>query len=201
MVLGSMPASISAVASWIAWVHSSREAYLYAGRDLNFESGRDTTIAGARLEGENVYGDVGRNLTVSSVPDTGKVNGKEYDVSATVTVGYGVSVSGSVGYGQTTGKTDWVDTQTAIIGRDRVDIRTEDHTQIDGAVIASQTGNLKLDTDTLGFRDIKGVDNEQGYYLNAGGSLADQWQWATGQEPSWQRESGSNGWSLEEVLN
>jgi filamentous hemagglutinin len=175
-----------------------QEAYLYAGRDLNFESGRDTTIAGARLEGENVYGDVGRNLTVSSVPDTGKVNGKEYDVSATVTVGYGVSVSGSVGYGQTTGKTDWVDTQTAIIGRDRVDIRTEDHTQIDGAVIASQTGNLKLDTDTLGFRDIKGVDNEQGYYLNAGGSYNPTS--GNGQQDKSQvgkGESGSNGWSLE----
>ena len=175
-----------------------QEAYLYAGRDLSFESGRDTTIAGATLQGESVHGDVGRNLTVSSVPDTGKVKGKEYDVSATVTVGYGVSVSGSVGYGKTTGKTDWVDTQTAIIGRDRVDIRTEDHTQIDGAVIASQTGNLKLDTDTLGFRDIEGVDKEHGYYLNVGGSYG--FSGSSGQQDKSQvgkGESGANGWSAE----
>src|SRR3546814_11216552 len=31
-------------------------------------------------------------------------------------------------------------------------------------------GNLKLDTDTLGSRNITGKDNEHGYYLNVGGS-------------------------------
>jgi filamentous hemagglutinin len=171
-----------------------QEAYLYAGRDLGFESGRDTIVAGAVMEGENVVGEAGRNLIVSSVPSTGKVSGREFDLSATVTVGYGVSVSGSVGYGQTTGKTEWVDRQTSIVARDKLDIRTENHTQIDGALIASQTGNLKLDTDTLGFRDIKGEDKEHSYYLNAGGS------YGTGQQDSSQSgkgESGANGWSLE----
>lgn len=146
------------------------------------------------IEGENVVGEVGRNLIVSSVPSTGKVSGREFDLSATVTVGYGVSVSGSVGYGQTTGKTEWVDRQTSIVARDELDIRTENHTQIDGALIASQTGNLKLDTDTLGFRDIKGEDKEHSYYLNVGGS------YGTGQQDSSQSgkgESGANGWSLE----
>lgn len=170
-----------------------QEAYLYAGRDLSFESGRDTTVSGAKLEGENVTGEVGRNLIVSSVPDTGKVSGKEFDLSATVTIGYGASVSGSVGYGETTGKTHWVGNQTAITARDRLDIRTEEHTQIDGAVLASQTGNLKLDTDTLGFRDIKGEDKERSYYLNAGGS------YGSGQQDQSQQgkgETGVNGWSL-----
>lgn len=170
-----------------------QEAYLYAGRNLNFESGRDTTVAGAKLEGENVTGEVGRNLTVSSVPDTGKVRGKEFDLSATVTIGYGASVSGSVGYGQTTGKTNWIGNQTSITARDKLDIRTEAHTQIDGAVLASQTGNLKLDTDTLGFRDIKGEDKERSYYLNAGGS------YGSGQQDQSQQgkgEAGVNGWSL-----
>lgn len=170
-----------------------QEAYLYAGRDLNFESGRDTTVAGATLQGENVTGEVGRNLTVSSVPDTGKVRGKELDISATATFGPGAGFSASVGYGQTTGKTNWVGNQTAITARDKLDIRTEEHTQIDGAVIASQTGNLKLDTDTLGFRDIKGEDKEQSYYLNVGGS------YGAGQQDKSQEgkgEAGVNGWSV-----
>lgn len=170
-----------------------QEAYLYAGRDLSFESGRDTTVSGAKLEGENVVGEVGRNLIVSSVPDTGKVSGKEFDLSATVTIGYGASVSGSVGYGETTGKTNWVGNQTSITARDKLDIRTEEHTQIDGAVLASQTGNLKLDTDTLGFRDIKGEDKERSYYLNAGGS------YGSGQQDQSQQgkgEAGVNGWSV-----
>ncbi|WP_236537490.1 hypothetical protein, partial [Pseudomonas syringae] len=41
---------------------------------------------------------------------------------------------------------------------DQVDIRTGNHTQLDGALIASDTGNLKLDTNTLGFSDIAGKD-------------------------------------------
>lgn len=138
---------------------------------------------------------MGRDLTVSSVPDTGKVSGKEYDASLTVTVGYGASVSGSVGFGETTGNKDWVGNQTSVIARDKLDIRTEDHTQIDGAIIASQTGNLKLDTDTLGFRDIQGEDKEHGYYLNAGGTYG-----TGGQQDSSQvgkGESGVSGWSAE----
>ncbi|CAH0321622.1 DNase CdiA [Pseudomonas brassicacearum] len=147
-----------------------QEAYLYAGNQLNFESARDTTVAGATLRGDAVIGDVGRNLTVTSVPNTGKAEGKEFDASLTVAVSYGVTVSGSVGYGQTNGKTNWVENQTVISGANKVDIRTENHTQLDGAVLAADNGNLKLDTGTLGSRDITGKDNEHGYYLNVGGS-------------------------------
>lgn len=150
-----------------------QEAYLYAGNQLNFNSGRDTTITGAQLEGEQVIGRIGRDLRVASVPDTGKVSGKELDASVTVSIGYGRgSVSGSVGVGKTTGSTDWVDSQTRIVARDELDIRTENHTQLDGAVLASKTGNLKLDTDTLGFRDLKGHDRERSWYINAGGTYS-----------------------------
>ena len=144
-----------------------QEAYLYAGNKLDFESGRDTKIAGATLRGDEVIGDVGRNLTVSSVPDTGKVRGQELDLSIT---GSFYGVSGSVGYGKTTGQTNWVENQTVINGKNKVDIRTEGHTQLDGAVLTADNGNLKLDTDTLGFRNITGKDNEHGYYLNVSGS-------------------------------
>ncbi|WP_158242638.1 MULTISPECIES: hemagglutinin repeat-containing protein [unclassified Pseudomonas] len=144
-----------------------QEAYLYAGNRLGFTSGQDTNIAGATLRGDEVVGRVGGDLNVSSVADTGEVKGKEFDISAT---GSFVGVSGSVGYGQTTGKTNWVEEQTSITGKSKVDIRTENHTQIDGAVIAADNGNLKLDTGTLGFSDIAGKDKEHGYYLNVGGT-------------------------------
>lgn len=189
-----------------------QEAYLYAGKQLNFESGRDSTIAGARLEGQDVIGRVGRDLLVSSVPDTGKVSGKELDASLTVSVGlYGsVSVSGSVGVGKTSGSTNWVENQTGIVARDRLDIRTENHTQLDGALLASDSGNLKLDTGTLGFRDIEGHDREHAWYINAGGTYswgsdsgsggqpADGNAAATGAvvDPSQQNKDGSNNWNL-----
>ncbi|MCD5977722.1 hemagglutinin repeat-containing protein [Pseudomonas quasicaspiana] len=173
-------------------------AYLLAGNQLGFESGRDTTIAGAQLSGKDVTGNVGRNLSVSSVPDTGKASGKQFDVSATVVVGYGASVSGSVGYGKTDGKTNWVGNQTSITAQDKLDIKTGEHTQLDGALISSNTGNLKLDTGTLGFSDIAGQDKERSYYLNVGGSYG--LEGGQAQQDSSQvgkGNSGANGWSVE----
>ena len=39
------------------------------------------------------------------------------------------------------------------------------------ALVAADNGNLKLDTGTLGFRDISGQDKEHSYYVNAGGTF------------------------------
>ncbi|MEH3021628.1 MAG: hemagglutinin repeat-containing protein [Pseudomonas oryzihabitans] len=180
-----------------------QEAYLYGGGKVSFTSGRDTTVAGATIRGQDVAGDVGRNLTVSSLPDTGKASGREYDASLTVTVGYGASVSGSVGYGETNGQTNWVNRQTGITAADSLNIRTGNHTQLDGAVLASDNGNLKLDTGSLGFRDIAGEDREHGYYLNVGGTygLSNGSSGSTNaqQDPSQvgKGKTGVNGWSVE----
>lgn len=37
-------------------IQKQQDAYFYAGKNLNFESGRDTTVAGAHLDGEDVKG-------------------------------------------------------------------------------------------------------------------------------------------------
>ncbi|MFT8230456.1 hemagglutinin repeat-containing protein [Pseudomonas guariconensis] len=174
-----------------------QEAYVYAGDQLKFTSGKDTNIQGAQLRGDEVIGRVGGDLNVASAIDTGKVKGKEFDLSATVTIGPGSGVSGSVGSGRTTGSTEWVENQTRITGRDKVDIRTQNHTQLDGALIAADNGNLKLDTGTLGYSDIAGKDQEHGYYLNVGGS----WKQGSGspqQDKSQEGkgEKGENGWSV-----
>ncbi|MGE8412843.1 MAG: hemagglutinin repeat-containing protein, partial [Pseudomonas sp.] len=173
-----------------------QDAYLYAGDRLKFESGKDTNIAGANLRGDEVVGRVGGDLKVASVADTGKVKGKEFDISVTATIGPGAGVSGSVGYGQTTGKTDWVEEQTRITGKSKVDIRTENHTQIDGALIAADNGNLKLDTGTLGFSDIAGKDKEHGYYLNVGGTLSSGDGTAQDSSQQGKGKDGETGWSV-----
>ncbi|MBA2921589.1 filamentous hemagglutinin N-terminal domain-containing protein [Pseudomonas sp. P7] len=175
-----------------------QEAYLYAGDRLSFNSGKDTNISGATLRGNEVVGRVGGNLNVSSATDTGKVKGKEFDINVTVTVGPGAGVSGSVGYGATTGKTNWVGQQTSITGVQAVDIRTENHTQIDGALIAADNGNLKLDTGTLGFSDIAGKDKEHGYYLNVGGTYNAGSSGGTAQDASQtgKGKEGESGWSV-----
>ncbi len=173
-----------------------QEAYLYAGERLGFTSGRDTNVAGATLRGDEVVGRVGGDLNVSSVVDTGKVKGREFDISVTATIGPGAGVSGSVGYGETTGKTNWVGQQTSITGKDKVDIRTENHTQLDGALVAADNGNLKLDTGTLGFSDIAGEDKEHGYYLNVGGSYSKGGGNAQDSSQVGKGKQGEAGWSV-----
>ncbi|MBI6799355.1 hemagglutinin repeat-containing protein, partial [Pseudomonas syringae] len=174
-----------------------QEAYLYAGNHLGFTSGQDTNIAGATLRGNDVVGRVGRDLNVTSLPDTGKAQGKEFDLSATVVVGFGGSVSGSVGYGQTNGSKNWIEEQTRITAKDKVDIRTENHTQFDGALIASDSGNLKLDTNTLGYSDIAGKDKEHGYYLNVGGSYGTGSSTTQDSSQVGKGDNQKNGWSVE----
>lgn len=87
--------------------------------------------------------------------------------------------------------------QTRITGQDKVDIRTENHTQLDGALIASDTGKLKLDTGTLGFSDIAGKDKEHGYYLNVGGSYSKGGGGAQDSSQVGKGEKDKNGWSIE----
>ncbi|OIN99381.1 MAG: hypothetical protein AUJ49_11295 [Desulfovibrionaceae bacterium CG1_02_65_16] len=50
-----------------------------------------------------------------------------------------------------------------------MDIRTEKNTDVEGAVIASGTGNLKLDTGTLTYKDI--YDHDTGSNTNVGVSV------------------------------
>jgi len=140
---------------------------------------------------------VGGDLLVTSLADTGEVKGREFDLSATVTIGPGSGFSGSVGYGETSGSTHWVENQTRITAAERLDIRTENHTQIDGALIASDSGDLKLDTDTLGFSDIAGHDKEHSYYLNVGGSYSSGGGTQQDASQVGKGKEGESGWSVE----
>ncbi|GLS24774.1 hemagglutinin repeat-containing protein [Marinibactrum halimedae] len=170
-----------------------------AGNNLSITSGGDTTVAGANLHGGEVNMDVGGDLTVASVQDTGEVEGSRWDVSLGVTAGAGVSVNGSVGYGETEGSKAWVNEQTGITG-ERVNINVGGHTQIDGAVIAAvdegedgqlqDNGNLTLSTGTLGFSDIQDHDKEESYYLGVSFGFG-------GDNPDTNAEEGSSSWGVD----
>lgn len=155
-------------------------AKLLAGESLNIKTGQDATIAGANLEAKDISLDVGRNLTVASLQDTGKVDGQRMDANISATVGIGFSISGSVGYGETEGKKAWVNEQTSIVGSNSVDINVGKHTQIDGAVIANidkegkDQGKLTLNTNSLAYTDLKDTNKEKSFYLNVSGGYSNQ---------------------------
>ncbi|WP_147820172.1 hemagglutinin repeat-containing protein [Salidesulfovibrio onnuriiensis] len=142
-----------------------------AGEILTVESGKDTTIEGANLSGKEVAMNVGENLVVRSVQDTASAKGNNYSVGGSATVGMGVNVSANVGYGENKSESKWVDQQTSIIGKEKVDIYTGKNTHVEGAIIAAENDNLVLNTETLTYKDIHDSDTSESFNAAVSGSV------------------------------
>jgi len=149
---------------------------LDAGNRVSLTSGRDTTLKGAQVSGEQITADVGRNLTLQSEQDSDRYDASQKDISAGGSFTFG-SMTGS-GYVSATqdklhSNFDSVKEQTGLYaGSGGYDIRVGEHTQLDGAVIASTADRDKnsLDTGTLGWSDI---DNRADFSAkHSGGSLS-----------------------------
>ena len=149
-------------------------AVVIAKETLTIESGQDTTVAGANLEGKKVAMNVGRDLTVKSEQDKRSAAGSNWNVGGAVTIGYGASVeaSASLGIGKSEADSAWVNKQTSIIGKEEVDILVDKNTHIEGAVIAAENGNLKLDTETLTYIDILDHDKAENFQVSLSASYA-----------------------------
>ena len=137
------------------------ETTIDSGNKVNITSGRDTTLTGAQVNGDSVKMNVGRDLTLTSQQDSDRFDAKQTSVSGGVSVPIG-SPGGSVQFSTSRDKLqsnyDSVQEQTGIFaGKGGFDITVGNHTQLDGAVIASTADKSKnsLDTGTLGFSDIE----------------------------------------------
>ncbi|EPB8447381.1 VENN motif pre-toxin domain-containing protein, partial [Escherichia coli] len=145
-------------------------------------SGRDTTLTGAQAGGETVKVDAGRHLTLTSEQDSDRYDSKQQNASAGGSFTFG-SMSGSASVSLSRDKMhsnyDSVQEQTGIFaGRGGFDVTTGQHTQLNGAVIASTAtaDKNRLDTGTLGFSDIENradfKTEHQSAGLSTGGSVA-----------------------------
>ncbi|ENL4659439.1 hemagglutinin repeat-containing protein, partial [Escherichia coli] len=136
------------------------ETALDAGKNVSLTSGRDTTLSGAQVSGEKVTADVGNNLTISSLQDSDRYDSRQNSVAAGGSFTFG-SMSGS-GYASISqdkikSNYDSVREQSGIYaGKDGFDVTVGNHTQLNGAVIASTATDDKnsLSTGTLGWSDI-----------------------------------------------
>ncbi|EIG93024.1 hemagglutinin repeat-containing protein [Escherichia coli] len=136
------------------------ETTLDAGKNVSLTSGRDTTLSGAQVSGEKVTADVGNNLTISSLQDSDRYDSRHNSVAAGGSFTFG-SMSGS-GYASISqdkikSNYDSVREQSGIYaGKDGFDVTVGNHTQLNGAVIASTATDDKnsLSTGTLGWSDI-----------------------------------------------
>ncbi|MEG0869690.1 MAG: hemagglutinin repeat-containing protein, partial [Hafnia sp.] len=160
------------------------ETTVDAGNQVTINSGRDTTLAGAQVNGNQVTADVGRDLTITSTQDSDHYDSKQNSVSGGVGYTFGAgTASASINASRDRMKSDYdsVQEQSGIFAGDGgIDITVGKHTQLDGAVIAS-TGSVdknSLDTGTLGFGDIHNQADykveHQGGGISTGGSIGQQ---------------------------
>ncbi|MGF7227548.1 filamentous hemagglutinin [Pantoea agglomerans] len=160
------------------------ETTLDAGNRLSLTSGRDTTLTGAQANGESVKVDAGRNLTLTSEQDSDHYDSKQQSASAGGSFTFG-SMTGSANVNVSRDKmhSTWqsVAEQTGIFaGKGGFDVTVGEHTQLNGAVIASTADASlnKLDTGTLGFGNIENHAEyeveHQSAGMSTGGSIGGQ---------------------------
>ncbi|HFS2005868.1 TPA: hemagglutinin repeat-containing protein, partial [Escherichia coli] len=157
-----------------------------SGKTVTINSGRDTVLNGAQVNGNKIIADVGHDLLISSQQDTSKYDSKQTSVAAGGSFTFG-SMTGS-GYiaasrDKMKSRFDSVAEQTGMFAGDGgFDITVGRHTQLEGAVIASTATPDKnhLDTGTLGFSDLHNEADykvsHSGISLSGGGSFGDKFQ-------------------------
>ncbi|HFL4473978.1 TPA: contact-dependent inhibition toxin CdiA [Escherichia coli] len=162
------------------------ETTIDSGKTVTINSGRDTVLNGVQVNGNKIIADVGHDLLISSQQDTSKYDSKQTSVAAGGSFTFG-SMTGS-GYiaasrDKMKSRFDSVAEQTGMFSGDGgFDITVGNHTQLDGAVIASTATADKnsLDTGTLGFSDIHNEADykvsHSGISLSGGGSFGDKFQ-------------------------
>ena len=162
------------------------ETAIDSGQTVTVRSGNDTVLNGAQVNGNKIVADVGHDLLMSSQQDSNKYDSKQTSVAAGGSFTFG-SMSGS-GYiaasrDKMKSRFDSVGEQTGLYaGKGGFDITVGNHTQLDGAVIASTATADKntLDTGTLGFSDIHNEADfktgHSGISLSGGDSFGDNFQ-------------------------
>lgn len=160
---------------------SYTNALVAAGNNLSTSSDRDTNIKGAHVQGNTMDMTVGRDLNVHSLQDQAQNSGNSWSLGGSIgfdiTGGLpdkiaGIPVHGSngsslnLGGGTSTGSTAWVSGQTSITAKEGLNIYTEKNTDIKGAVIAADNGNLLLNTGSLSHSNIQ--DKNKSESVSAG---------------------------------
>ena len=136
------------------------ETTIDSGKTVTLTSGRDTVLNGAQVSGNTLIADIGRDLLLSSQQNSNQYDSKQSSVAAGGSFTFGTMTgSGYISASQDKMKSrfDSVAEQTGLYaGQGGFDITVGNHTQLDGAVIASTASADKnsLDTGTLGFSDI-----------------------------------------------
>ncbi|WP_228291746.1 hemagglutinin repeat-containing protein, partial [Klebsiella aerogenes] len=162
------------------------ETTIDSGKMVTIKSGNDTVLNGALVNGNKIIADVGHDLLMSSQQDTNRYDSKQTSVAAGGSFTFGsMTGSGYISASQDKMKSrfDSVAEQTGLFaGNGGFDITADNHTQLDGAVIASTAtaDKNRLNTGTLGFSDLHNEADfkteHSGISISGAGSLGDQFK-------------------------
>lgn len=162
------------------------ETTIDSGKTVTIRSGNDTMLNGAQVNGNKIVADVGHDLLMGSQQDSNKYDSKRNSVATGGSFTFGsMTGSGYISASQDKMKSrfDSVAEQTGIFAGDGgFDITVGNHTQLDGAVIASTATADKnsLETGTLGFTDIHNEADfktqHSGISISGAGSFGDQFK-------------------------
>ncbi|MCL2896794.1 hemagglutinin repeat-containing protein [Brenneria tiliae] len=151
---------------------------VYATEQVKLVSGADTLLNGAVVSGQRVAADVGGDLLISSTQDKATYDSKNSSAGLNVSICVppicaGQTVAGNANLSQQILNNNYasVREQSGIrAGDGGFDIRVGNHTQLDGAVLASEADADKnrLSTATLGWRDIANISDYQGSGFSIG---------------------------------
>lgn len=145
---------------------------------LSLSSGRDTVLSGAQALGDKITANVGRDLTLTSLQDTDNYQSKQQSISGGGSFTFG-SMTGSASLSMSQAKINSeyasVGDQSGLFaGNKGYDIYVGEHTQLNGAVIAStaEAANNALSTGSLGWDDIQNKANYSASSVGVSGGFS-----------------------------
>lgn len=147
-----------------------------ANSQTTIQSGGDTNLIGSQIKGKRVEVNAD-NLNIKSLQDKSSYDGKQTNVSGSVTIGYGFSAGGSYNKSKVNADHASVNEQAGIYaGDDGYDVNVEKHTDLKGAIITStetaeKEGKNRFSTGTITHSDIENYSNHNAKGFGVGGGV------------------------------
>ena len=141
--------------------------HVTAGNTVTIQSGADTTLQGAVVNGETVKADVGGNLNITSLQDTSTYTSQQKSMGGGVTIGAGAG--GSFNAARSNSNSDYksvIETGGIKAGDGGFQVSVGNNTDLKGGVIASNQAAVEQDKNSFntgGTLTTSDIQNQAGY--------------------------------------
>ena len=158
-----------------------------ANSQTTIKSGGDTNLIGSQVKGKRVEVNAD-NMNIKSLQDKSNYDGKQTNISGSVTIGYGFSAGGSYNKSKVNADHASVNEQAGIYAGDEgYDINVNKHTDLNGGLITStqkaeDEGKNRFSTGTITHSDIENHSNYSGSSFGVSGSVAANFDTPLGKE-------------------